>query len=808
MKTKNIFWSLIVLVFTLNITFSQSSKREKILFDLGWKFHLGDLNAAKDPLFDDASWRSLNLPHDWSIEADFNSQYASCTGYLPSGFGWYRKTFDIPQDYKNKTITIQFDGVYCNSEVWVNGKYIGKHPYGYTSFFYNLTPYIEIGKKNIIAVRVDHMKYADTRWYSGSGIYRHVWLTTTDDVHVTQWGTQVLTPEVTPSLAKVTVKTVIANDKKVSKTIKLLSSLINMDGKEVAKAETDVKLSDSLTSINQAFSLNKPVLWNTENPYLYTVKTKIISVTDIIDEYETPFGIRTIKFDPDKGFFLNGVNTKLKGVCLHHDGGCLGAAVPEKIWKIRLEKLKAVGCNAIRTSHNPVAPEFLDLCDQMGFMILAEAFDEWDYPKNKWIDGWNQTKAGHDGYPDIFEQWGEKDLYSMVYRDKNHPSIVIWSIGNELDYNNDPYSDPTNTNYSPDKPDAFRMVDIARKFVEIVKNIDTSRPVTMAIAVVPISNKIRLPEVLDIVGYNYTESAYQNDHKQYPNRIIYGSENSHNYSAWLEVKNNEFISGQFLWTGVDYMGEARRFPSHAATSGLLDLTSFEKPVYYWRQAMWSEKPMLYITSRKARTTDQKSVDPMSNLAGFLNSSDQSEHWNYTVGDSVLVMAFTNCIEAELSINGKSFGKKKSDPINSCMWWYVPYATGEVKVVAKGSDNKTLTAMLKKVSEPIKIILTPDATKLKANNQDITIVEVQLRDKNNNRSLLANNLINFDISGEGKIIGVDNGDASSLENYKLPKREARFGRCIVILQTTGKSGNMTLTARSQGLPDASAEILCE
>jgi beta-galactosidase len=808
MKIKLFLISFVLFIVSINTIYSQSTIRGKILFDLGWKFHLGDLNAAKDPSFDDATWRSINLPHDWSIEGDFNSQLASCTGYLPGGFGWYRKSFDIPQNYVGKTITIQFDGVYCNSEVWVNGKYIGKHPYGYTSFYYNLTPYLEIGKKNIIAVRVDHMKYADTRWYSGSGIYRHVWLTATNKLHVAQWGTHVLTPDITPSTAKVTVKTIVAIDNKVSKTIKLQSSLLNRDGKEVDKAETDIQLSDSLTSVDQAFSIHKPVLWDTEKPYLYKVKTKLLSGTDVIDEYETSFGVRTFKFDPDKGFFLNGVNTKIKGVCLHHDGGCVGAAVPEKIWKIRLEKLKAVGCNAIRTSHNPVAPEFLDLCDQMGFMVMAEAFDEWDYPKNKWIDGWNQTVAGHNGYPDIFEQCGEKDLYSMVYRDKNHPSIVIWSIGNELDYNNDPYSDPTNANYSPDKPDASRMVDVARKFVEIVKNIDTSRPVTMAIAVVPISNKLKVPEVLDIAGYNYTESAYQNDHKQYPKRIIYGSENSHNYSAWLEVKNNEFISGQFLWTGIDYMGEARRFPSHASTSGLLDLTSFEKPIYYWRQAMWSEKPMLYLTSRKVRATDQKSVDPMSNLAGFLNSSDQNEHWNYTVGDSVLVMAFTNCNEVELFLNGKSLGKKKSDPANSCMWWYVPYETGEVKAQAKGSENKTLTAMLKKVSEPIKIILTPDATKLKANNQDIAIVEVQLCDKNNNRSLLANNLIHFDISGEGKIIGVDNGDASSLENYKLPKRMARFGRCIVIVQATGKSGTIKLTAKSEGLPDGFTEILSE
>ena len=403
MKTKKLFLGFILLFLSANIMTSQSFKRERLLFDLGWKFHLGDLNAAKEPAFEDAAWRSINLPHDWSIEADFDSKLASCIAYLPGGFGWYRKTFDIPNSYKGKTVTIQFDGVYCNSEVWVNGKYLGKHPYGFTSFYYDLTPYIKVGDKNVIAVRVDHMKYADTRWYSGSGIYRHVWLIATDKIHVAQWGMQVLTPEVTPLKAKVTVKTIIANDGKVRKTIKLLSSLINTDGKEVTKVETEVPLSESLTPVNQIFTLDKPVLWDIENPYLYSVKTKIVSGADIIDEYETPFGVRSIKFDPDKGFFLNGISKKLKGVCLHQDGGCLGAAVPEKIWRIRLEKLKAAGCNAIRTSHNPVAPEFLDLCDKIGFLIMDEAFDEWDYPKRKWINGWNQTIAGYDGYPDIFE---------------------------------------------------------------------------------------------------------------------------------------------------------------------------------------------------------------------------------------------------------------------------------------------------------------------------------------------------------------------------------------------------------------------
>ena len=808
MKTKKILWSLFLLIISVSILFPQSVNREKLLFDLGWKFHLGDLNAAKDSSFNDASWRNLNLPHDWSIEADFDHTLASCTGYLPAGFGWYRKTFDIPRSYLGKTITIQFDGVYCNSDIWVNGKYVGKHHYGFTSFYYDLTPYINVGNKNVIAVRVDHRKYADTRWYSGSGIYRNVWLIVSDKIHVAQWSTHILTPEITNSLAKVSVNTVIAGGKKVSTKIKLLSSLLDQERKEITKTETEVQLSDSLTPVNQNFSISKPILWNTENPYLYSVKTKIISGKNVIDEYETPFGIRTIKFDPDKGFFLNGINTKLKGVCLHDDGGCLGAAVPEKIWKIRLKKLKAAGCNAIRTSHNPVAPEFLDLCDKLGFLVMDEAFDEWEYPKRKWINGWNQTIAGLDGYPDIFDQCSEKDLYSMLERDKNHPSIIIWSIGNEVDGNNDPYSNPSDSDYNPGNPDAARIVEIARKFVAIVKRIDTSRPVTMAMANITTSNKEGLPEILDISGYNYTEGAYLNDHKQYPKRVIFGSENSHNYSAWLDVKNNDFISGQFLWTGIDYLGEAAKFPNHAATSGLLDLTSSEKPIYYWRQAMWSEKPMLYLTSRNMKAAVQQSVDPMSNLAGFINSSDQNEHWNYNEGDSVLVMAFTNCNEAELFVNGKSFGNKKLNHANSCIWWYIPYESGEVKVKAKYSDNKTLSAELKKVYEPVKIILKPDTLKLKTDNQDVAIVEVQLLDKNNNRSLLADNLINFEISGEGKIIGVDNGDASSLDNYKLPKRKAQFGRCIVVVQTTGKSGSIKLTAKSNGLPDASTEILSE
>ena len=808
MATNKRWWGLGVFMLVVSFALAQSSGREKLLFDQDWRFHLGDVSAAREPLFDDAAWRPVDLPHDWSIEADFDSLLASCTGYLPGGFGWYRKTFDVPGRYAGKSLSIQFDGVYCNSEVWVNGKFVGKHPYGYTSFCYDLTPYLELGRKNVIAVRVDHRKYADTRWYSGSGIYRHVWLLATEKVHVAQWGTRVTTGNVASSAAKVNVETIVANENGASKSVRLLSTIENRDGKEAARAETEVRLSGKLTPVNQMFVVKSPVLWDTEHPYLYTVRTKIVSGNDVMDQYETPFGIRTVRFDPDKGFFLNGINRKLKGVCLHHDGGSVGAAVPEKIWKTRLEKLKAAGCNAIRTSHNPAAPEFLDLCDRMGFLVMAEAFDEWEYPKRKWIDGWNQTKAGYDGYPDIFEHWGERDLRAMVNRDRNHPSIIIWSIGNEVDYSNDPYDDPSVTAQYPDRPDASRMVDIARTFVATVKSLDTSRPVTMAMANIATSNHVGLPGVLDIAGYNYMEGSYQDEHRRYPDRVIYGSENSHNYAAWLAVKNNAFISSQFLWTGVDYMGEARKFPSHASTSGLLDLTSSEKPMYYWRQALWSEKPMLYLTARKMRASDRKSIDPMSDRSGFLNSSEQYEHWNYQDGDTVLVMAFTNCGEVELFVNDKSYGKRTSDSANSCLWWYVPYEAGEVHAEGKAPNERTLAARLKTVAAPVKILLVPDTTTLKADAHDVALVEVSLLDQHDNRALLADNLVHFEVSGEGRIIGIDNGDASSLENYKSPKRKVCSGRCMVVVRTTGRSGTIKLTAKSEGLPDATVEIRSE
>lgn len=585
------------------------------------------------------------------------------------------------------------------------------------------------------------------------------------------------------------------------------------DGRQAGRAESEIQLANSIAQVSQTIILSNPVFWDIDHPYLYTLKTIVTDGKTSSAEYETIFGIRKLEFNPGDGFFLNGKNIKLKGVCLHHDGGCVGAAVPEKIWKIRLEKLKAAGCNAIRTSHNPVAPEFLDLCDQMGFVVLDEAFDEWEYAKRKWIDGWNQSVSGFEGYAQYFRQWAVQDLKDMIERDKNHPSIIMWSIGNEIDYANDPYADQESSQqqhqgYAMNRPDAARMVEIAQDLKSVIKQIDQTRPITMALANIGNSRRIGLPEVLDIVGYNYSEGRYDDDHRDYPGQFIYGSENPHNYDGWLAVKNKNFMSSQFLWTGVDYLGEAGKFPLRSAYSGLLDLTGHEKSIYFWRQSMWSDRPMLFITARKKNSLDRPDVDPMARLSWFVSEIEEKPHWNYQAGDAILVMAYTNCAEAELFLNGQSFGKKKYDPANSSIWWYVPYRAGEVRVVAASADGRQFESFLKTVAEPVAVMISADAPAIKADGQDVAVIEVLLLDKNGNPAYLADNRVDFAVSGVGTIIGTDNGDAACLDNLKLPWRKVYQGRCIAIVQSTGKKGNITITAKVAGIPEAAIKIHAE
>ena len=518
-----------------------------MLFTEGWKFHLGDDAKAKDPAYDDSSWRTLDLPHDWSIEGAFDPKLASCTAFLPCGIGWYRKTFTVAADAKDKLVSIRFDGVMNHSLVWCNGRLVGGRPYGYSSFTCDLTPAIRFGEKNVIAVRVNHDQYADSRWYAGSGIYRNVYLNMTGKVHVDTNGVFVTTPKVTADSADVEVRTVVKNDSPAAAEIILVTTIKDQRSRVGNHHEQRGSVpAHGKGQFTTLVNIAQPMLWSPNSPTMYTVESGVFSKEPCgyYDACKTPFGIRTFAFDPAKGFSLNGQSTKLKGVCLHHDAGALGAAVPIQVWQRRLKLLKEAGCNAIRCTHNPPAPEFLDLCDRMGFLVMDEAFDEWTRGKHKWIVGHNVGEPGTDGYHSDFDRWADRDIRDMVLRDRNHPSVILWSIGNEIDYLDDPYP-----------PNCEELPPIAERLIKDVKAVDTTRPVTAACAA-PQTNLFK--KLLDVEGYNYMEKLYAEDHAAHPKRVIYGSENGHFPAAWQAVVDNDYIAGQFLWTGADYLGEAPR----------------------------------------------------------------------------------------------------------------------------------------------------------------------------------------------------------------------------------------------------------
>lgn len=554
-------------------------------FNEDWLFRLTDDSTIVNPAFNDSEWRKLRLPHDWSIEGQLSPSLASCTGYLPGGIGWYRKHFKITDDAPRHYI--YFEGVYNRSEVYLNGHLLGKRPNGYISFLYDMTPYLKEGD-NVLSVRVDHSRYADSRWYTGSGIYRDVWLIAAPEIHLAQWGTSWHATSLTNRQATIAVDMEVQKHIATNDRLELSATLYDAVGKQVAQRRTRVSDGkEGITKENLTLKITNPHRWNLDDPYLYTLKTELLSNGQRIDGCETKVGLRTLKFDPNKGFALNDNWMKVKGVCLHHDAGVLGAVVPPEVWERRLNNLKEIGVNAIRMSHNPQAPVVYDLCDRLGLLIMDEASDEWEFPKRKWVKGWNKGEPAYDGSFDFFEEWIEQDVTDMVRRDRNHPSIFMWSIGNEVDYPNDPYSHPildgSTINqpmfggYKPDAPDAMRIGKIAKRLAACVRAVDTSRPVTGALAGVVMSNQTEYPEAIDVVGYNYTENRYDEDHATYPNRVIYGSENGSGLEAWYAVKDKEFIFGQFIWTGTDYLGESGAWPSRGLYTGLLDFGSFPKP---------------------------------------------------------------------------------------------------------------------------------------------------------------------------------------------------------------------------------------
>jgi beta-galactosidase len=772
-------------------------------FDASWLFSLGDFQSAMMPGFDDSGWRKLDVPHDWSIEGPFGPEYGSGNGFVPGGVGWYRKHFQLDPAQKGKLVAIEFDGVYDYSEVWINGQLAGSRPYGFESFQFDITPYLKWESDNVVAVRVDHSRFADSRFYTGSGIYRNVRLTITDPLRIAHWGTYVTTPSVSDSAATIRIETSIENNSAAPQDCSLQSDIVAPDGTIVASLTTSGSApGNSTQSMSHEIIIPHPQLWSLDAPVLYTLRSIVKSGGAIVDETETPFGIRTASFDPDKGFSLNGVSIKLKGVCLHHDAGSLGAAVPGKVLERRLRLLREIGVNAIRTSHNPPDPELLDLCDRLGFLVMDEAFDEFTPSKNKWVTGWNVGSPSHFGYGELFAQWSVTDISDMVRRDRNHPSIILWSIGNEVDYANDPFSDPSlGDKYKPGNPPAKDLLKRAAPLVAAVKSLDRTRPVTAALANLTMSNAVGLPDILDAVGYNYQEARYAADHAQYPKRIIYGSENSKQYSAWLTVKNNDYIAGQFLWTGVDYLGEARAWPNRASGMGLLDLCGFKRPVGWLRESLWSNKLMVYLCVAKGMTN--------GNEDGGRRSFNGVESWNWPANSTVKVLCFTNCPAVTLMLNGKNIGtKKSSEAVNGILSWEVPFESGTLSAIGNVDGKDTPSYSLQTAGAPSRIELLPDTTQLRADGKDVCQVEYRIVDANGVLVPDADAAVKFDLSGPARILGIGNGDVNNSENCQGDTHRAYQGRGLAIIQSTTTPGGIILQASAPGLEGASVTVRSE
>lgn len=792
---------LLLLLFAGEVAFGLP--RQRLNFNQGWKFFSGDDAAAKMQSYNDKGWRTLNLPHDWSIEGKFDEENPAKPegGGLPTGVAWYRKTFLLPVTMEQKHVFIEFDGVYKNSEVWVNGHFLGKRPYGYISFQYELTKYLKAGR-NVIAVRVDNSAQPDSRWYSGSGIYRNVWLSATGKVAVNHWGTFISTPSVSGTKAEIIIKTQIRNTNGLKSEVKLQSQLYNAAGSLVAEVtSTGVILKDTITEVQQLARINNPQLWSPDRPHLYKVLTRIYAGKQELDSYETPLGIRYFNFDAAKGFTLNGKYMKILGVCLHHDLGALGAAVNVRAMERQLEILKAMGCNAIRNAHNPPAPELLDLCDKMGFLVMDEAFDMWAKKKNK------------QDYHLNWDEWHARDLQDMVKRDRNHPSIILWSIGNEI-------------------REQFDSTGVAmtKELVKLVKALDTTRPVLSALTETDAKkNFIYQAGALDIYGLNYNHKLYKDFPKNYPGQKFLATETTSsldtrgfyempsdsirrwpkdgktkftegnaafaassydNVSAywgstheetWKEAKKYEHVSGLFVWTGFDYLGEPLPYPWPARSSyfGIVDLAGFPKDAYYMYQSEWTSKPVLHLFP----------------------------HWNWESGKTVDVWAYyNNADEVELFLNGRSLGTRSKQAEDLHVVWKVQYEPGTLKVVSRKAGRNVLVKEISSSGKAAKIELIADRKTIAADGKDLSFVTVRVLDARGNLVPDAGNLVEFRLEGNAAIAGVDNGFQASLEPFKANYRKAYRGLCLAIIQAGNTPGKIKLTAVSAGLKTAAVEIM--
>ena len=761
----------------MGITFSvqaqngANNSRSILNFDTDWRFLQDDAKGAEASAFDDSKWRKLDVPHDWSIEGTYDKANPTGRGggYLPAGIGWYRKTFTVNSTDTKRKFFIEFDGVMANSDVWINGFHLGKRPYGYISFSYDLSGHLKFGKSemNVLSVKVDNSLQPASRYYSGAGIYRHVRLVATNAMHVEQWGVYITSNQVSDKKATLKLETKVINESSAN-SISLETTILDPSGKIVKSVETKQSIpAGKSVTINQTLEVASPLLWDVNQPNLYKAITKIKSAKVTLDEQTTVFGIRSSKFEAATGYWLNGKNIKIKGVCLHHDGGALGAAVPLRAWERRLELLKEVGVNAIRTAHNPVAPEFLDLCDRMGFLVMDETFDTW-----------TAVKPGSEyGYNLNFAKWWEKDTRDMVLRDRNHPSIIIYSVGNEI---RDNLNDSSGFKRYKDQQD-------------LVHRLDPSRPVTMALFR-PGSSKVYtngFAETMDIVGQNYREKELVDAHLAKPERIVLGTENGHELAEWLVLRNNPFMSGQFLWTGVDYLGEAL-WPSISYEKGLFDRTGGWKPLSLQRQSWWSDKPVVSIVRR----------DDNAGAGELVANWTPTDFGTY---DEAKVEVYSNCDEVELFLNDKSLGVKSKPTNDASRKWELTFEKGSLKAVAKNAGKVVATTEYKTAGEPVAIILSADKSNIANDWDDVSYVTAKVVDANGIVCPNVDKLITFSVSESGNVVAVDNGNVNSHESYRGLERHTYNGQCIAIVRAKSNVGKITVTANSAELKSGNVTI---
>jgi beta-galactosidase len=776
--------------------------RESRLFDFDWRFFKGDSAGAEEPEFDDRQWRLLDLPHDWGIEdrpaatalpggeSPFDSEAPGGidSGFTRGGVGWYRKSFTLPETWQGKVVTVQFDGVYMNADVWINGQHLGNHPYGYTSFQYDLSKHVRFGdQENVLAVQVSNQG-RNSRWYSGSGIYRHVWLKVTAPIHIAQWSPTITTPKVEFDGATVSVRTTIDNETDQPADLSMGVSILDSRGATVAAGEASAHIGTQGSLVfDQTLRIDQPSLWSTESPYLYRAISELRQEEKVVDRVETPFGIRSLRFDPERGFFLNGERVLLKGGCLHDNNGALGAAAYDRAEQRRVELLKAAGFNALR-GHNPPSPAFLEACDRLGMMVLEEAFDQWQVAKRP------------DDYHQYFDAWWERDLTEMIERDRNHPSVILWSIGNQI----------------PERA-SERGARTARRLAAHVRSLDSTRPVTANV------NRTALwPSLdpffaaLDVAGYSYGRAHYVEDHRRLPDRVILATETNPRdaFDYWMNVVDHDFVIGDFVWTAFDYMGEAglgwlsyghpasEVFPWTQAYSGDLDISGFRRPQSYYRDVLWNHDSKISAFVHRP----EPSFEGENDSPWGWDDVTPSWTWPGHEGQPLQVDVYSACERVRLILNGKDLGvRPTSRETRFRATWQVPYEPGALTAVGYNRNSEVAHWSLHTAGEPRGLRLTADRPVIKADGQDLSYVTVEVIDADGLRHPEAQELIRFTVEGEGTLAAVGSSRPNSLESFQRPERTTFEGRCLVILKSGDKPGAIKLTARADGLSHSTIQI---